>query len=165
MKRSVAIFVFMFSCSLLLAQQTGGKRRGPVPSRLSKEEFCQKQQEYLSERMKLTEEEAKAFFPVYFELKEKREAMNREVWKNFRKEKGVKHTEEEYAELVDNTVECQIRTAELEKEYYARFKTIVSARKLFRLQRAEIEFHRDLLRILHGPAGPAPTHQRENGRE
>lgn len=162
MRYSVTIIVLLLSCSLLFAQQSEGKRRG---TRLSKEEFQQKQQEYFSERMGLTNDEAMAFFPVYFELQQKREALNREAWRKFRKEKGVEHTEEEYAELVDNTVECRVKTAELEKEYYARFKTIISSRKLFRLQRAEIEFHRDLLRILHGPAGRVPTHQREDGRK
>ncbi len=166
MKRGLTLFVFLLSCSLLLAQQQfrGRPPRDESP-RLSREEFRQKQQEYLSMRMKLTDDEAEAFFPVFFELQDKREALNREVWKKFPKEKGVEHTEKEYAEWVDNTVECHIKTAELEKEYYARFKNIISAQKLFRLQRAEVQFHRDLLRILHGPAGPISTHQRENGRK
>ena len=48
----------------------------------------------------------------------------------------------------------RLESDKLDIEYLNRFKKILSPKKLFKLQRAEIKFHRDLLKIMHQPNKP-----------
>ena len=91
----------------------------------SKEEFRAKQEAYLTQKAELTAEEAGKFFPIYFD-----------------------------EEIVDEIAHARLESDKLDIEYLNRFKKILSPKKLFKLQRAEIKFHRDLLKIMHQPNKP-----------
>ena len=63
---------------------------------MSQEEFRKQQQMFLTERAGLTPEEAKNFFPLYFELQDKKRSYNKEAWQKLRKGKEAGTTEAEY---------------------------------------------------------------------
>ena len=109
----------------------------------SKEEFRAKQEAYLTQKAELTPEEAGKFFPIYFELQDRKKAINDKAWQKARKGKSPNTTDAEYEE-----------SDKLDIEYLNRFKKILSPQKLFKLQRAEVKFHRDLLKIMHQPNKP-----------
>lgn len=117
----------------------------------SKEEFRARQESYLTEKAELTKEEAAKFFPIYFELQDRKKAINDEGWRQIRKGKDPKTTESEYEQIVDNIVKARIEADKLDLEYLQKFKKILSAKKIYKLQRAEMKFHRDILKIMHGP--------------
>lgn len=117
----------------------------------SKEEFRARQESYLTEKTELTKEEAAKFFPIYFELQDRKKAINDEGWRQIRKGKDPKTTESEYEQIVDNIVKARIEADKLDLEYLQKFKKILSAKKIYKLQRAEMKFHRDILKIMHGP--------------
>lgn len=117
----------------------------------SKEEFRARQESYLTEKTELTKEEAAKFFPIYFELQDRKKAVNDEGWRQIRKGKDPKTTESEYEQIVDNIVKARIEADKLDLEYLQKFKKILSAKKIYKLQRAEMKFHRDILKIMHGP--------------
>lgn len=117
----------------------------------SKEEFRARQESYLAEKAELTKEEAAKFFPVYFELQDRKKAVNDEGWKQIHKGKNPKTTEAEYEQIIDNIVKARIDADKLDLEYLQKFKKILSAKKIYKVQRAEMRYHRDILKIMHQP--------------
>lgn len=125
--------------------------QAPKKSGFSKEEFRARQESYLTQKAELTKEEAAKFFPIYFELQDRKKAVNDEGWNQIRKGKDPKTTEAEYEQIVDNIVKTRIDADKLDLEYLQKFKKILSAKKIYKLQRAEMKFHRDILKIMHQP--------------
>ena len=115
-------------------------------AKLSKEEFRNMQEKFISEKAKLTKKEAKQFFPLYFELQDKKTSLNKEAWKKLRKGKEKKVSETEYSQLVEDIIETRIQIDKLDLEYIRKYKKILSAKKIFEIQRAEMKFHRELLK-------------------
>ena len=73
---------------------------GSPNQHLSPKEFRAKQQAFITEKAGLTQEEAAKFFPVYFELQEKKKKLNDESWSLMRQGKDDKTTEAQYEEIV-----------------------------------------------------------------
>lgn len=114
--------------------------------RLSKEEFRARQQAYITEKAGLTAEEADDFFPLYFELQERKHQLNDEAWKLMREGKKDGVTEARYEEILESVYDARIAADRLEKSYYGKFKKILSSKKIYLVQQAEMRFHRELLR-------------------
>lgn len=119
---------------------------GCQQNRLSPEEFRAKQQVYIKDKAGLTQEEADLFFPVYFELQDKKEAINAEFWKSLRRGHKEELTDEQYDALMRELNKSRVSSARLEETYYEKFKKILSAKKIFRVQEAAMSFRRDLLK-------------------
>lgn len=114
--------------------------------RLSREEFRVKQQTYITEKAGLTPKEAKQFFPVYFELQDRKKSLNDEAWSLIRKGKDEKTTEAEYEEIMEGVYDARMAIDRLDKTYFDKFKKILSCKKIYLVQKAEMRFHRELLR-------------------
>ena len=67
---------------------------------LSPEEFRAKQKAFITEKAGLTSEEAAKFFPLYFELQDRKKQLNDEAWKLLRQGKDEKTTEAQYEEYM-----------------------------------------------------------------
>lgn len=142
-KLTTPLFFFLF---LTLAVQAQNKKPA-----FSKEEFRAKQETYLNNKAELTKEEAAIFFPLYFELQDRKKTINDKAWQKARKGKDPNTTDKEYEEIIDGIANARLECDKLDIEYLQRFKKILSPKKLFKLQRAEVKFHRDLLKIMHQP--------------
>ena len=142
MKRLTILFLFIG-----LITSVSATCRYNQQQRLSPEEFREKQQAYITEKANLTKDEASKFFPLYFELQEKKKAMNDKVWaliKSCDKDKDV--SEAEYSKVLDDIYKTRITIDELEKSYLAKYRQILSNKKIFLIQKAEMRFHRELLK-------------------
>ncbi len=144
---TIALIALCLSLSLQAQQQD---KKGP---RFSKEEFRARQEAYLTEKAELTKEEASKFFPIYFELQDKKNNVNHEGWKRMRKGRNPETTEKEYEQIVEDILKTRIEADKLDLEYLAKFKKILSAKKIYKLQHAEMKFSRDILKIMHHPKG------------
>lgn len=122
---------------------------------LSVEEFRAKQQAYITEKADLNKEEAANFFPVYYELQDKKKKINDRVWKCIKQGKKAETTEKQYDELIEQILDGRVEADELEKIYYRKFRKILPASKLFKIQHAEIKFHREVLKGAHKKQTPA----------
>lgn len=116
---------------------------------LSKEEFWAKQKEFITEQAGLNKQEADKFFPLYFELQDKKKKLNDESWELMRKGWDKKTTEAQYAEINDKVADNRIAADQLDKTYLGKFKKILSSKKIFLVQRAEMRFHREMLKGIH----------------
>ena len=142
-KASILIVMLCGFLPLLWAQ-------GDKKPRLTKEEFRERQRTFITERAELTKEEAEKFFPLFFELQDRKQVLNDKAWKLMRKGKDERTTEEQYGEILEGIYDARIASEELEKEYFQKFRKILSNKKIYMVQRAEMRFHRNLLKGMQG---------------
>lgn len=114
--------------------------------RFNKEEFRSHQEAFLTKEASLTTQEAKQFFPLYFELQDKKEVCNREAWEQIRKAGKDNLTDAEYMKIIEATIQSRITSDKLDMEYVKKYKKFLSAKKIFDVQQAETRFHRELLK-------------------
>ena len=114
---------------------------------LSKEQFREKQKQYFVDKARLTKDEAAKCFPLYFELQDKKFSYNKEMWSKIRKTKEGKNiTDAEYSRLTEDVIKTRITIDELELEYLRKYKKVLSPKKIYDIQRAEMKFSRELLK-------------------
>lgn len=106
-----------------------------------REEIKAQKISFITEKVNFTPEEAQKFWPLYNEMQEKRNKMNGE-YRSLRREN--KETPN-YQAINEAKINKNIKEAELEKEYYLKYKKILSEEKIYKLFRAEREFQRELL--------------------
>lgn len=119
-------------------------------NKCTEEEFRAKKQAYMTEKAGLTEEEAENFFPLYFELQNKKKAANKEVWNGAKKGVKPETTDEEYEDIIDCFFISQHKLLDLEQEYIDKYRKVLSDKKIYRIYWAEIKFNRNMLKILQG---------------
>ena len=141
MKRLIILLFIICGFTPLLWAMDGCNQQ-----RLSPEEFRAKQKAFIIEKAGLNKEEAAKFFPVYFELQDKKKALNDKAWGLLRKGKDDKTTEAQYAEILKGVYDARSASDKLERDYYEKFKKILSNKKIYRVQKAEMRFHRELLK-------------------
>ena len=151
MRKLFVLLVMIFSLVPVLQAEDGCNQQ-----RLSKEEFRAKQKAYITEKAGLTAEEAAKFFPIYFELQDRKKALNDDAWKLLRQGKEENTTEEQYNEIMEGVYEARIAAARLDKTYYERFKKVLPNKKIYLVQRSEVRFNRDLLKGMRKAKGAPP---------
>lgn len=137
-------YLLMIFAALLCMQINAQKKN----EKWTVEEFRAKKQAYMAEKAGLTEEEAKNFFPLYFELQNKKKIGNKEAWSDARKGIKPETTNEEYETIIDSFFQSQHQLLNLEQEYIAKFRKVLSDKKIYRIYWAEIKFNRNMLKIL-----------------
>lgn len=147
--KSIAIFTLLL-CMTTSAMAQRGKRH------FSPEEFMAKQREYITEKAELTQEEADAFFPLFFELQKMKFDLQRNARKDMYKKCGEQMTEEQCETFVNKMADLKIEIAKLEKEYTDKYLKVISACKIMKIQHAEMTFQRDLMKKM--------THHRDKKR-
>ena len=158
MKRKLSILFALIVSLAAMGQHPQGQR--PERPHMTPEEYQTKQKEYIAQQAELTDEESAAFFPLYFELQNKKREANRSMWKQVRAAAPHERTEEDCVKMIDAMADVKIECAQLEKEYLAKFKEILPAKKLMHVQMAEERFQRELLRgIQQGGPGKKPMHR------
>ena len=122
------------------------------------EQFCQFRRDYMKEQMKLTEQEAKQFFPLYEELESKKWKIDKEARDFARKVAHSKSTvsDTEYEKAAQALLEKDEKMAQLDREYYNKFKTFLSSEKMFKFKNAQMKFPRAMMKW-HG--GKNATHK------
>lgn len=140
-RRFLFTLAFVATASLSIAQENTTKRR-----HFSPEEFQAKQREYITSKAELTPAEADAFFPLFFELQNKKFELERNTRKEISVRKHQEMNEEQCRTFVNKMAELKIEIAKLEKEYTEKYLNVLPACKLMRVQHAENSFQRDLMK-------------------
>jgi hypothetical protein len=113
---------------------------------LTPEQFQEKQRAYITEKAGLTAEEADKFFPLYFELQKRKNELNAQARDWMQKGRKENITDVEYGKILEGVYDARIAINELEKAYLTKFRKVLSNKKLYAVQLAEVRFNRDLLR-------------------
>lgn len=139
-------FITFVACSVVLsfnAQAQNEKQH----RNFDREAFLAKKNAFITAEMGLTPEEAASFIPLCNELQEKMFEAGRECRKLSR---DLKHnenvTDADYLKVIDECVNVNVKQAQLEKEYYEKFKKILPPMKLYKYKRAEGKFVREFMK-------------------
>ncbi len=98
---------------------------------------------FITAELKLTPEEAAAFIPLTNELERKKFEAGLECRKiNRELHKKKSPTAQDFNRAIDACLEVRMKEAGLEKEYYAKFRKILSPEKLYKYKNAEMRFGR-----------------------
>lgn len=140
MKRIITAFLFLvLILPLCEAQEVSREDRY--------KSFQTQKKEYLRKQIGLTDKEAILFFPLYDEMQLKKYQLNRQVRSEA---KRIAHSktpvsEKEYAASAEALSLLPLKEAQIEREYFIRFRGILSPRKLFLYRRAENSFTKAVL--------------------
>lgn len=148
MKRSILnVISSLFLPSLFFMYQpvSGQPDQNPEKSR----EMIQAHKiAFITDRLDLTPDEAQRFWPVYNEYQDKREVVQKEMFRDF----DLKNididalTDEQATEVADNQIIKAQKLLDVQKEYHIRFKEVLPSKKVLKLYQAEKEFQHELLR-------------------
>ena len=145
MKRNIFLLMLMFMPLLTWAQPQGGDRPfDPV-------KFQQMVEESLTKAACFTPEEAKAFFPLYNEMRAKQRDLGTQI---HNLKKNVKGDANAYNETILKIKCLLVQSAQIEESYYKRMLKVVPAEKVFKVMMAEDDFHRRMVRGNRGQRGP-----------
>ena len=105
---------------------------------------------YFTEKIGLTPEEAQQFWPIYNEMDNKRTALFEERASIIQKfvNNADNLTERQITEQLNRLVAIQQQEAALPAEYDARFRKVISSRKVMNLYVAEMGFRNYLLQTI-----------------
>ena len=143
MKKLIALVVLLCGFVPFLLAADGCEQH------LTPDEFRAKQKAFIIEQAGLTKEEATKFFPIYFELQDKKKKLNDDSWTLMRKGKEDNATEAQYEEIIGKICDNRIEADRLDKTYLHKFKKILTWKKIFLVQRAETRFHREMLKAMN----------------
>lgn len=141
MRKLIATFVLL--CGFISIMQASDVCE---QQRLSRDEFRAKQKAFITEQAGLSKEEAAKFFPVYFELQEEKKKLNDDSWNMMHKGKGDNVSDAQYEEIIERVYDNRIAADRLDKSYLNKFKKILSPKKIYLVQRAEMRFSRELVK-------------------
>lgn len=133
-------FALLFSGSSMAHERQQGRQ-------FDRKAFIEKRNAFLVAEIGLTSEEAAKFIPMYnefqgkkFEAGQKCRELSREIRRN------NSATPADYTNVVDECVEVKLKEAEIDKEYFGKFKKILSPEKLYKLTSAEYRFAREFMK-------------------
>ena len=110
--------------------------------------FQQMKEQSLTKAASLTPEEAKAFFPLYNEMRTKQREMGRQIH-NLKK-----NAQGDPKATIMRIKQLQVDMAELERSYFDRILKLVPPEKVLKVIETEDDFHR---RMVQGRRQPKPN--------
>lgn len=116
--------------------------QGPVRDRIKTLKVA-----FITERVGLTSKEAQQFWPIYNEhednLKEIRRKERAELEVNIARAQDLSNTDSE--RLLDRLLELQFEKQKVDQEFLSRLRTVIPAKKVLLLVKAEEDFKRQMI--------------------
>ena len=142
MKRSKVMFV---SILLFVSTSVFTQPQGPVREKVETMKVG-----FLTERLNLTTEEAKIFWPVYNKYQDELETLRKSRRENLMNAKRNfdEMDDREIEKAVDNELAFRQNELDLLKKYHPQFKQVLPIKKVAKLYRAEEDFKRKLLDMI-----------------
>ncbi|MBQ8969014.1 MAG: hypothetical protein IJ064_04705 [Bacteroidaceae bacterium] len=120
--------------------------------RFNLEEFKSQLEAYITQKAELTQTEAEKAFPLFMEMKAKQFELMKKIQKLRHREKEQLESESDYQDALTKIGELNIENAKIEANYYKKISKAISAKKAYRIKKADDAFHREALqRFNNGP--------------
>ena len=116
------------------------------PRHFQPEKFKQELQAYITREAKLTEAEARKFFPVFFEMKEKLRNLERQKGRSLHTVTSERATEADCQRVVEQQKNLTLKMARMENDYHSRLCSMVGVRKFVRVLEADRRFGRKMFK-------------------
>lgn len=108
---------------------------------------------YISDKLDLTEKEAEKFWPIYNKFDKK--FMELRVEERYKLKKSIKEaggletlSEKDATSFLDRMVAIEKEMYDTKKAFFTSLKKVISSKKIIKLQMAERDFNRNMLRKL-----------------
>ena len=140
--KNIFLLTFLFFTTAIIAQE-----RRPAKERVDAMKIG-----FLTERLNLTSEEAKIFWPVYNMYSDELEKLRKSRRENIinTKENLDELSDAELEKNVDNEIIFRQNELEIIKKYHPQFKKILPIKKVAKLYKSEDDFKRRLLEMIQG---------------
>ena len=157
MKRAILVWlvILFLGLPMSLSAQLQKDAASQQQRKAKFEQFCQFRRDYMQKQIGLTDQEAQQFFTLYEELEAKKWKIDKEA-RDFarrvaRSKSAVSDTE--YEKAAQALLEKDEKMAQLDREYYDKFKTFLSSEKLFKFKNAQMKFPRAMMKWHGGKNG------------
>ncbi|RKF03155.1 hypothetical protein C8N26_2145 [Tenacibaculum lutimaris] len=146
MKKNILLLLFLLIGNLVTQAQT---RKG------DSEKIRAFKVAFLTEKLDLTEKEAEKFWPLYNVYDKKMMQLHRDERRSIKKrimaDGGLDNlSESESKQIIEKINAVSKEQYETKNEFYSKLTKILPYKKILRLEVAEYEFHRKLIRKLKG---------------
>jgi hypothetical protein len=115
------------------------------------EKFNEERKAYFTEKLELTEQESKAFWPLYEDFQNRKMKLvedERNTW-SYAHKNAENLSDQEILETLEKGYTLKVKQLELEREYYQeKFLEALPTKKVLKLGKVEWDFRRYLLRKL-----------------
>lgn len=144
--KKLLIPILFFMCAFMGTAQDNPPQEKQDPKNLEKINAARIA--LISEKLKLTPEQAEKFWPIYREFTEHRMELRKQLREAERIQDPSKPKPERDQELIKLALQLKQQNVDLEKNYSERLLKVISAQQLLTLPKAEEEFRRMLLHRL-----------------
>jgi hypothetical protein len=134
------VFFFITCCSSAIAQSRQGAKEKIEALKIA----------YITTAVDLSTAEAQQFWPVYNEAEQKRKDLRRSrASERKNATQNFQTMSDKEAELfIDKEMEFKQKDLDIQKELHSKLKKVLSAKKIARLYKAEVDFQRKVLQDL-----------------
>lgn len=143
----VAVAIVMIGTSPLMAQDRQERKieRGDRAERFA--QMKSMKIAFITEHLELTPEEAEKFWPIYNEYEKKRDEAAKGIFERFNpdKEEPLELSDEDADKLIQQRFAEEQTLFDLKKEYYIKYKEVLTASRILKLYETENRFKRHLL--------------------
>ncbi len=144
MKRILFLFVALIMNVAVFAQPRNGQHRF--------ERIHAIKVGFITDRVKLTPEQAEKFWPVYNQFEDEMRTIRREFMA--KNNKGNEHvTDEQSLQMIEDNLDYQQQMLDLKKKYKDQFLKVITPQQLAKLMDTEREFKQMLLKRLQERRG------------
>jgi len=148
MYKIISFLAVLILCTSLVSAQ--GHKRELTPEMRAK--FEAQKISYITQQLDISPEKAQLFWPLYNEMRKKKDLFRDEFRQLFRdlKRESENLSETDLIKISDRMAELKVEKAKMEREYHYKFKNVLSARQVLDLHLAEKQFQGMLLRRIKG---------------
>ena len=149
------IFFYIFACLLfsvnLQAQNIpNGRQHRQEHRQFNPEEFDKWMESYITNEVGLNAEEGKKFFPLLKEMRIK-QFKNDQQGREIMGKLNDNSSEADYEEAINRVLELDLQNRKIEKEYYKKFHSVLSWKKIHKVRFAIQKFNMEALRRFTPP--------------
>lgn len=164
MKKLLYILALTLICTASFAQQNNrpqGQSQSQNQNQRPKfdpEQYKKNQENFIKDKVSLTNEESQKFFPLLFEMQQKQRenqgAIHQQMWKAQNTQK-----DEDFENILKEILRLQSENNKIEETYYLKFHKILSWKKIFKVRTALADWNNFILSMF-SPQNAAANAQR-----
>ncbi|MCZ4696435.1 hypothetical protein DWB61_17355 [Ancylomarina euxinus] len=142
--------IIMLYSSIVFSQGHRGEKSPEMRAKIEAQKIS-----FITQQLELSPEEAQQFWPLYNEMKNKKESFHKEFRQLLENLKPGSENlaEDELIKISDRMADLKVEKAKMEREYHYKFKKVLSAKQILDLHLAEKQFQGMLLRRIKGDGG------------
>ncbi len=152
MKKIILVTLLLLSVNISFTASAQSKED---EHKARKEQFFQFRRQFMTEQIGLNEQEAEKFFVLYDAMEKEKFLVDKEARgfarKIARSETPV--TDLEYEKAADALLEKEEKIARIERDYYEKFKAILSSEQLFKFKHAQMRLPHAMMKQRKGKTG------------